>query len=182
MPPTAIIKLPRPPTGLGIERPGAGPTEPAPPPAPPAPDPQVVAQRASLAMARTALESAAAQLRALQAEIVKESEQQLMELAMDIARKVLMQEIQAQRYEIDPIVKEALSRVGPRREVVVHLNPGDLTRCTEARIQDGESEGELQFVADASVLPAHCRIETPQGTVQSTPEAHLESLALALAE
>jgi flagellar assembly protein FliH len=165
--------------------------ETASPPAAPSPDPEVVAQRASLAMARTALESAAAQLRALQAEIVRESEHQLLDMAIDIARKVLMQEIQAQRYEIDPIVKEALSRIGPRREVVVHLNPGDLKRCIQARVQDGEPSGsalrlaeigEVQFVADPSVQPAHCRIETPEGTVESTPEAHLERLALALAE
>jgi len=183
MPPTATIQLPRLLTGLAItQAAAANQGVVAAPPAPPPPDPQVVAERASLAMARMALESAGAQLRALQAAIVKESEQQLLDLAMDIARKVLMQEIQAQRYEIDPIVREALSHIGPRREVIVHLNPADLKRCTQARVNDGEPAGEVQFVADASVQPAHCRIETPEGTVQSTTEANLERLALALAE
>lgn len=134
-----------------------------------------------LASAIQAVEAAAAQIEAERQQVMKQAEAEMVDLAVNIARKVLMQEIQAGRYEIDPIVKEALGSVQQRQGIVVHLNPADLARCETAR-QAGDAADAVQFVADESIPPAQCLVETTQGPVESTLEGHLEQVADALKE
>lgn len=144
------------------------------------------ADRTSLASAKGALLSALQQTAGLKESVVHSAEQQIVELAIHVARKVLMQEIQAGRYEIDPIVQAALEQVSNRQEVVVHLNPDDFQRCAQAK-QAGQGEQDdcpagVRFVADPSVRPAECLLQTPQGNVQSSIEEHLGEIAAALRE
>jgi len=141
------------------------------------------ADRKALASARAALLSALKQTPGLKESVIRSAERQIVQLAIDVARKVLMQEIQAGRYEIDPIVQASLAQAPGRQEVVVHLNPGDFESCRQAR--QGEQDdlpAGVRFVADPSVRPAECLIETPQGTVQSAVEEHLGEIAAALCE
>ncbi len=98
---------------------------------------------------------------------------------MAIARKVLMQEIQAGRYEIDPIVREALSRVPDRTPAEVHLNPGDIERCGGVDTRD-DAECPVRLTADANVAPGECLVVTDDGTVESTMEGHLGEIDQAL--
>jgi flagellar assembly protein FliH len=138
-------------------------------------------QRKALSQAAAALMDCVRQYQQLQDEMVKQAESQLVELAVNIARKVMMQEIQAGRYEIDPIVQEALDRVESRQELVVRLNPVDLAKCRQAASAvDGDDCPGVRFVADNSVLPAHCLLETPHGIVESAVEANLEAVASAM--
>jgi len=143
--------------------------------------PQLAAERAELDNARRALAKGMEKLRQLQPELFKQAEEQLLDLSVDIARKILMQEIRAERYEIDPIVKEALRNVPICRDVVVHLHPDDLARCQTARQQEGpETAGDIRFVADPAVGRAECLIETAQGIVESSTESQLAELSEAL--
>jgi flagellar assembly protein FliH len=137
---------------------------------------QTQAERTSLASARQALAQATQQVEGFRAELLAEAEGQLLTLAVEIARKVLMQEIQAERYQIDPIVTEALRRVPSRGGVVVHLNPGDCARCEAAVKKDGDPQ-QVRFVADVNVQPAECLLETPEGIVESSVEGHLVAIA-----
>jgi flagellar assembly protein FliH len=142
---------------------------------------ELQADRSRLAGAIRAVEGAAAEIRQFQAELLAEAEQQLLELALDIARRVLMQEIRAQRYEIEPIVTEALRQIPVRRDVVVHLHPDDHAQCKlGGRDEAADGAAGVRFVADADVRPGECRIETPQGVVESRVEAHLSEITEAL--
>ena len=126
-----------------------------------------------------ALEAALVEAHELRGQILAEAEEQLVDLAVDIARKVLAQEIEAGRYEIEPIVAEALKRVPARRDVVVHLHPEDHARCMEAR-EGGESDGPVTYKADTSVGRAGCVLETDEGVIESSVEPHLEDIREAL--
>lgn len=142
---------------------------------------QLQAELSALEQARSALASGAAQLAELEGRLVLQAEEKVLELALEIATKVLMQEVRADRHEIGPIVKEALQRVPTRRDVVVHLHPDDLARCQAAGEGSGPAEGpEARFVADPAVPRAGCIVETPEGVVESTVEGHLERLGEAL--
>ncbi len=131
-----------------------------------------------LYQARRALEQAALQLGAYRKDVVAEAEEQLLELSLGIARKVLMQEIQAGRYEIEPIIKEALCHISSRKDVVVRLNPEDHAR-SEMVLTDAErmGGGEIRFLADPGVGPAECVVETSEGMIDSSPAGHLEDIA-----
>ncbi len=127
--------------------------------------------------ARRALENALEQVGQLQVQLLKDAEQQLLQLSVDIAQKILAQEIQTQQYQIEPIVKEALQHVPPRTDVVVHLHPDDYAQCEMARQAEKNSQsGGITFLADPNVNRAECVLETSQGTVESRIDAHLENI------
>jgi flagellar assembly protein FliH len=142
--------------------------------------------QAELGEIRTAMRSlvaAQAKFQSLQEQFCQEAEQQLIGLSMEIARKVLMQEIKAGRYEVAPIVREALSRLPSRMDAVVHLHPDDLARC-ELASQGGESsviEG-VKFVSDPGIHRGECLVRTEHGTVESSIDGHIGEIAKALTE
>jgi len=134
-------------------------------------------------LAREALVKAQAKFHDLQAQFCREAEQQLLGLSMEIARKVLMQEIQAGRHEVDPIVREALSRLPTRMDAVVHLHPDDLARCELASKDEESPDAEdVSFVADSGVCRGECLVQTSHGTVESSIEGHIEEISKALTE
>ena len=138
-------------------------------------------EKAELAGARQALTEALSLFDRHREQMLREAENQLLDLAVEIARKVLMQEIQAERHQIEPIVTEALQNLPARQQVVVHLNPRDMARCEIAgKADDAENSESIRFVADPSVAPAQCVLETPEGTVDSNVDTHLQAISEAL--
>lgn len=136
--------------------------------------PTLAAHQRELSGALSALSQARAQLSAIRQQVIAQAEGQLVELAISIASKVLMQEIQAERYQIEPIVSEALASVNNDGPVVVRLNPADFERCSQTQWQD---QPNLQLVADPSIAPAQCQVQCSQGVIESSIEAHLRGVA-----
>ena len=138
-------------------------------------------ERNELKLARLALESGLERVRRLESEWAAQAEEQVVNLALAVAAKVLMQEIRAGRHEIDPIVKGVLERLPANQDVVVRMHPKDLSRSELARAAgpEGGAAG-VRFVADATVKRAECIVETPQGFVKADVESHLRALAAAL--
>lgn len=141
---------------------------------------QLESELAEVAQARGALAAGAAGLAEAEGRLVRQAEGQVLELAMEIAAKVLSQEIRTERHEIEPIVGEALSRVPTRRDVVIRLHPDDLARCEGAGEAEPGGEGDVRFVADVAVGRGGCVIETAEGVVESTVEGNLGRLGDAL--
>ncbi len=142
---------------------------------------RVQAERAQLHAACQALMEASCRLQEFRGDLVRDAESQLVDLATGIARKILMQEIEAGRHEIEPIVRAALARVPQHQDVVVHLNPEDWARCPLAQPAEGEAPPEhVRFVADPEIGRAECVVETPEGIVESTLDAHLSEIGEAL--
>ncbi|MFP3936907.1 MAG: FliH/SctL family protein [Phycisphaerae bacterium] len=140
---------------------------------------QLQQDRTALASAHKALQEAARELSEIQQKVIAEAEQQLVELAVDIAGKILAQEIKSGGYEIDPIVKEALCEAPTREGVVVRLNPDDLSRC-ESAAGTGDCDGQVRFVSDPGVPAAGCVVETEEGMVESDPQQRLKDVGEAL--
>lgn len=143
---------------------------------------QLAGKTARLDSAIQALEAATSRLGQVQEQLVGELEEHVVELALNVSRKVLMQEVQAGRYEIEPIVKEALLHVSIRKDVVVHLNPEDYSACEMVKQQGGGAgnAGDLHFVSDPVVPRASCVLETSQGVIKSTIDGHLDEITSAL--
>jgi flagellar assembly protein FliH len=131
-------------------------------------------QRKDLRQAQAALDSAVSAVRTLEAEIIGNAEAQLVTLALEIAGKVLAQDIEGGKYRIEPIVHEALSRIPCRRDIVVRLNPLDLARWQEAGV--APCAAGVKLAADPSVRRAECVVECAEGVVSATVA---ESLARA---
>jgi len=135
------------------------------------------AERAALASARRALESAARAVEALQADIVAAAEGQLVDLALAIARKVLMQDVAEGRYRIEPIVREALRHLTTRRDVTVHLNPQDLAAWQAAASPDEAPPAHLKMAADPGIPRGECVADSAEGAVAVTLQESLQAAA-----
>jgi len=142
---------------------------------------QFASRKAELEQTAQALRAAGVELAKLREQLIEDMRSEAVHLAMDIARKVLHQEIQSQGYEMDPIVAEALSHLPRRGEITVRLNPADFERSALAK--GGSSSDEtIRFAADPNVAPAGCVVSSVEGRVESSPEASLEQIHTTLTE
>lgn len=145
---------------------------------------QLAAGLGEIALATEALQAAGRQFAQRQTEFFQAAEAQLLDLAVEIARKILAQEIDAEKYKIDPIVTEALSSVSSRGEMVVRLNPADLAQCALAESSGKQEDGQeniegIRFLADPTINRAECVIETVHGVVTSSVEHQLAEISQA---
>jgi flagellar assembly protein FliH len=139
------------------------------------------AERQGLTQAKAAMLAVAQKLEKFQHRLSAEAEENLLELSLQMARKVLMQEIQAGRYEIDPILAEAMAKLPPRQDAVVRLNPSDLAHSQLAQQTPNREEGgTLTFVGDPAIQRAECVLETGDGQVESKTSTHLDEIERAL--
>jgi flagellar assembly protein FliH len=142
-------------------------------------------ERRLLGEARTVLEKAAAAVRALEAKALAGAETQVVELAVEIAGKVLMQELEAGRFQMEPVVREALRHVPARRDIVVrlcpqdaalYLAPGDSPAASYGGAAPGAAPG-LKVVADPALRRGDCIVETAEATVSATVAERFQAAA-----
>ncbi len=149
--------------------------------APCVPGGDVEAQRAALSHANQAIREATARLNEFYDATFAAHKEEIARLAVEIARKILAQEVENGDYKIEPIIRETLSNAPVRQDVVVRLNPADLTEWQKLRANEpGEDFTGIKFVPDASVRRAECVLETPKGIIESLIDQHLEQIGKAL--
>lgn len=136
----------------------------------------------SFTQAAAAISMAAAKLKEFHQNEFAQHNQQIAKLAVEIARKVLVQEVNDGHYKIEAILQEALRNAPSRDDVIVHLNPNDAAFCRQMQEENGsEMFGPIKIIADSNVKQAECIVETSQGIVESFMETHLRHIAEALA-
>jgi len=95
------------------------------------------------------------------------------DLAIDIVRTLLRVELPAGRYDLESIVREALSFSGVERgSCVVHLHPADAERLDGASFRAG-----TVIEADDSVGRGSVHVTTPQGLLVRDLDEVLRSIA-----
>lgn len=143
----------------------------------------VEAQKAAFSQACKTLNGVIAKLNQFYDKVYVEHREEIARLSIEIANKVLMQKVQKGDYNIESIVKEALKNAPVCEEVVVHLNPDDLTQYQKLK-QDGigDTLEGIKFVADPNIGRAECLLETPKGIVKSFIKEHMEQISEALAK
>lgn len=95
---------------------------------------------------------------------------QLLDLACDLARQVVRQELMVNTQHMRPVIEEALEQViDDGLPATVRLNPNDLALLQDSLTQAmGENAPEL--VADDSVSPGGCIVQTPHSLVDASVE------------
>lgn len=102
-------------------------------------------------------------------------------LSIEIARRILRRQVALGNYDIQAIIEEVLQHVPTRQDLVIFLNPEDLSACRQRQQEDPEGPFTgLEFAADGSVGRGECLVETPKGVVKSFIEEHLERISEAL--
>ena len=133
-------------------------------------------QVAGQAAGRAALFSAAEQVRSLaegalvdHSETLRVAEREVVELAIAVASKVIGQEVAMDPSVVARIVGLALEETAKRGTVRVRLNPVDHVLLVDSwRPPTSESdETRYELLADESVEPGGCVVQTRSGTVDA---------------
>ena len=87
--------------------------------------------------------------------------QELLNLACDIARQVVRQELRSQPQALLPVIREALDMlVDESRPVTVRLNPADFELLDEALRAEHGTHSRIQWLGDASIAPGDVKVES----------------------
>ncbi len=101
-----------------------------------------------------ALGAALEALPALQQEVVRSAEREIVELALAIAARLLRHEIEHDPTWMEAVLRDALARVPDRRQVELRLHPRDAEAVREHLAEIGSLAGidELAIVADPGAV------------------------------
>jgi flagellar assembly protein FliH len=142
---------------------------------------QVQGQKAELDELCSNLKSIVETLAGMQSELFRRHKDDIINLAVEIARKILEYRIEQDDYKIQDVIKQALDDAPTQKDIVIRLNPKDYARI-EQLTKDSEIDfvKGITFVADTGIGPAQCLLETPKGIVESFIDEHLERISQAL--
>ena len=125
------------------------------------------------------LEKAVADLRQFQEELFNSHREQIAQLSVKIAEKILLKEIDSGQYDIKQIISQALKTAPGHNDIVVRVNPDDLKQLSEVN-SENEELSNVKLTSDPNIGPAHCIVETDKGIVEHCIEEYLNQVAQAL--
>lgn len=102
-----------------------------------------------------------------------QAERNVVKLALEVAKKVVHREVQADREIIQTLIKVALGRVTVKSAVTIRLHPKDheiVLAQRAALAVPGENDREITLVPDNSIERGGCLIETECGDVDARIE------------
>jgi flagellar biosynthesis/type III secretory pathway protein FliH len=103
--------------------------------------------------------------------IYSQVERDVVKLAIEVAKKIVHREIQADKQIIQTLVRVALSHVAEKSAVTIHLNPVDYEFLLEYRAELSQNEGrEIALLADKSIERGGCMIQTECGEIDARIE------------
>lgn len=115
----------------------------------------------------------------LRAQMIRDTEQQMVSLALAVARRIIHREVSLDRDLLIAIARVALDRLGEDAKVSIRLNPDDYAITEAARAAEW-SGTHVSVVADSRVPRGGCRIESDFGALDAGVDAQIEELAHAL--
>jgi flagellar assembly protein FliH len=118
------------------------------------------------------------QLGDLRRRMIRETEAQMVELALAIARRIVRRDVALDQNLTLSMARLALDRLGDRTTATVRLHPDDLAATAVGRSE--WSGSHVTVVADGSVSRGGCRIESDFGFVDASIDAQFREVARAL--
>ena len=142
---------------------------------------QLQIQQAALNELCSHFKSIVETLAQMQSHLFRQYKDDIINLAVEIARKILAQRVEKADYQIQDVIKQAIGDAPMQNDLVIRLNPKDYAQIEQLTKTSGlEFAKGASFVADAGISPAQCLIETPKGIVESFIDQHLDRISEAL--
>lgn len=113
------------------------------------------------------------ELEGFRGRLLQAAEEEIVELAMAVAAKVLRRELQTDREAVLRTLREAISRVTEGDVVKIFLSPDDMEIVEQYRGELLEEKGKVTLKADQGITPGGCFIETDFGHIDARIEAQL---------
>ena len=119
------------------------------------------------------------ELASLRRTILHQSERQLVQLALALARRIVRREIAADEELLTALARVALDRLGDSGQATIRLHPDDYARAAARRV-DQLASAHVTVLADPAVSRGGCLVESPFGFVDASIDAQFQELARAL--
>lgn len=117
--------------------------------------------------------------------LVQENESALVDLGVEVARRIVGACAETRREPVLLAVSDCLGYLRDRTRIVIKVNPKELERVKEARkewLESVEGIGTLTVQPDPEIAPGGCVVETDAGDVDARVEERLSMLHAALLE
>ena len=119
------------------------------------------------------------ELTTLRTQMIHQTEQQMVQLALAMARRIVHREVSIDQDLLIAMARVALQRLGESATVTVRLHPEEY--AATAGQQEAQFTGtNVTVVADARVARGGCRIESDFGAMDVGVEAQIQEVARAL--
>jgi flagellar assembly protein FliH len=116
-------------------------------------------------------------LRAVDAQV----EEELITLAMAVARQIIRREIQQDPEQVIAVVREAMAELPTAaRNVRIHLHPEDAALVREAFTTEEAETAPWKIVEDMVLTRGGCRIESDTSRIDASVEKRLNSIMVEL--
>ena len=112
-------------------------------------------------------------------DLYKAFEKEMLQLVVDISKKVIRHELKLHEGIILATLQEALQYVVDRRKLVIHLNPVDyqyLLAHPEGLSLPLDEAGGVKVIEDPSITRGGCFLETSFGEVDATVESQFNEI------
>jgi flagellar assembly protein FliH len=138
---------------------------------------EAAAQRAEAMLRR--LTETLEELTTLREQMIHETERQMVQLALAIARRVVHREVSIDQDLLVAMARVALDRLGESAQVTVRLNPEDFQATAAVRASQWTGT-HVTVVADARVGRGGCRVESEFGAMDAGVDGQIQEIARAL--
>ncbi|MGB9715112.1 MAG: FliH/SctL family protein [Thermodesulfovibrionales bacterium] len=120
------------------------------------------------------LESMLKEIHSLKEQILKELEPEILELALSIARKILIKELKTNPEEIIEMTKEALKKLTRTGQIIIKINPSLYNLFMKHKPEIYEIHQDIVFDTDPSV--SHSTIIAPKEEIVTDIDEQLKNL------
>lgn len=135
------------------------------------------AQRAEAMLRRLA--STIDDLAELRRTIVRQTERQMVELALSVARRIVLREVTLETEIVAAMAHVALERLGQDSPATVRLNPDDYAAVMTHR-GEGWAGSHVTVLPDVAIARGGCVVESDFGMVDASIDVQLQELGRAL--
>lgn len=119
------------------------------------------------------------ELEELRRSMVRQTEHQIVQLAVEMAKRILRREVQTDSDLLCAMARVALDRLGETAPATIRLNPEDY-HTIAARHGGGWAGNHVNVVADSAVGRGGCMVESSFGFIDASVEAQFRVLEQAL--
>ena len=120
------------------------------------------------------------ELRKLKADLLQKTEQQVVQLAIAIARRIIHREVTLDHELIAAMGRVALDRLGAVSTATIRLHPDDYAAVMRGNPEGAAEAGDTTVVADPLVRRGGCLVQSDFGIVDVSVDAQIQEIATAL--
>ncbi len=136
------------------------------------------AARGEIAQLREKLEASLAFIANPVAQIDRQVESELLELALAVAKQILRREITLDPKHLMGLIREAIKQLPSNtQKIMIHLCPDD-ARVLREMLSDSDHEQHWQIIDDPALKQGDCKIHTDTSFVDASVDALISRLAV----